>query len=398
MTGHARPSPIRTDGKNAFTDLSMQVRVPKILSDVLDHNRDYAASIASAVLRLRDDIRANAKLPPVALPAPDACEWEPAVASRQGESWLSTEWFFAEWYVYRCLMAAVRYWETGRDPFAPIKREELAAKGIDEALERALSLGASGPGERLHGLLGLALWGNRVDLSYRAGVAFGAAGSKDDLLCDDREWTVARLLEPPSSGASGVHIVADNTGSELSMDLALIDAVIAVTGARVTLHVKMHPAFVSDATTHDVFALLAAIEARGGELRGLAARLRRAFDDGRLRVVPDFFWNGPYFLWDCPSRLAAELDRAALVIFKGDANYRRVIGDAIYPGDARFSDATSFFRAPRVCLRTMKSDPLVGITAERAASLDATDVDWRINGRRGVIQGAAAYIGPRDRE
>jgi hypothetical protein len=37
-------------------------------------------------------------------------------------------------------------------------------------------------------------------------------------------------------------------------------------------------------------------------------------------------------------------------------------------------------------LRTLKSDAIVGLSAEQTSRLDAADRDWRINGRRGVIQ------------
>jgi hypothetical protein len=35
----------------------------------------------------------------------------------------------------------------------------------------------------------------------------------------------------------------------------------------------------------------------------------------------------------------------------------------------------------------MKSDALAGLSPERIAELDAADPDWRIDGRRGIIQG-----------
>ena len=54
--------------------------------------------------------------------------------------------------------------------------------------------------------------------------------------------------------------------------------------------------------------------------------------------------------------------------------------------DATFAEATAYFPAPLVCLRTMKSDSLAGIPDERTAALDAIDLAWRVNGRRGVIQ------------
>ena len=377
-----RPAPLRTDRSNAFAHHSMRVRVPKILDDVISRNPDLPPLAERAVARLRDDIAGDAELPALRFPAPDAGEWEAAVAAYDGQTWLATDWFFAECYVYRCLMIAVRYWESGRDPFAAAKREELAGEALWRGLDGALA-GASDVIEaHLSELMLRALWGNRVDLSYAVGVAFGAAGHSDDLLSDDRARAVPALLR--SSG--DVHIIADNTGSELSTDLALADTLIARAGARVSLHVKIHPTFVSDAIAGDVWALLAAMDGRGGAAAELAARLRRAWDDDRLRILPDPFWNGPRFLWERPARLARVLDGATAVVLKGDANYRRAVGDAIYPDGSSFAAATDYFPAPLICLRTMKSDALAGLAPGRSAQLDAIDPDWRINGRRGVIQ------------
>jgi hypothetical protein len=364
----------------------MKVRVPKILDEVVERNSDFDPAVRDAVLRLRDDIHENRELPALGFPAPDHGEWERALTARAGEqrmTWLAAEWFLAECYVYRSLMAAARYWETGCDPFAPVKREELAGERPWRGLELALAL--SGPPEdRLHAMLGQALWGNRVDLSYAVGVAFGAEGDKDDLLCDDRSWAVPKLLAPDGD----VHIVADNTGSELAMDLAIADALITLARSRVTLHVKMHPTFVSDAIVADVWILLDAMQTRGGEASKLAVRARSAFAAQRLRVVPDFFWNGPAFLWDRPRRIAAELDGATFVVLKGDANYRRAVGDALWPPDTPFSEVSSYFPAPLLCVRTLKSDPVAGLPSGLAARLEAVDPEWRINGRRGLIQGS----------
>jgi hypothetical protein len=376
------PPPIRTDESNAFAHYSMTVRVPKILDDVRSENADYPTAVLDAIARLGDDIRNDARLPPLGFPAPDAAEWQPAPGA---ETWLHTEWFLAECYLYRTLMSVVRYWERGRDPFAPVKRRELESGALWEALEAIETHPARGD-ELVRALLDLSLWGNRVDLSYSVGTAFGRAGESHDLLCDDRGLVVRELLRP----GGDVHLVADNTGSELSMDLALADVLMAHADARVSCHVKMHPMFVSDATADDVWNLVSAMGARGGPCRELAMRLERAFDAGRLRVLPDFYWNGPRFLWDRPPRLAAELDGASMVIFKGDANYRRVIGDALWPPETTLAEATGYFPAPLLLLRTMKSDAVIGLPAGLAGRLDDVDRNWRINARRGLIQRGGA--------
>jgi hypothetical protein len=376
------PPPLRTDESNAFAHYSMTVRVPKILDDVCQENADYPTAVLDAVAGLRDDIRNDARVLPLGFPAPDTGEWQPLPGT---ETWLHTEWFFAECYLYRSLMAAVRYWESGRDPFAPVKRRELESGALWEALEAVVTHAARGD-ELVHALLDLSLWGNRVDLSYNVGTAFGRAGESHDLLCDDRGLAVGELLRP----GGDVHLVADNTGSELSMDLTLADALMSQAGARVSVHVKMHPVFVSDATVADVWNLVRAMGDRGGPCRELGTRLERAFEAGRLRVLPDFYWNGPRFLWDRPPRIAAELDGASMVIFKGDANYRRVIGDALWPPETTLGEATGYFPAPLLLLRTMKSDAVAGLPRGLAARLDAADQDWRINARRGLIQRGGA--------
>jgi hypothetical protein len=392
-----RPSPIRTElptapSGNAFAHHSMSVRVPKILEEVSARNPDYPQSVHDSIARLRDDVRAGGPLPPLGFPAPDAGEWQAALDEHAGQTWLATDWFFAENYVYRCLMTAVRHWENGGDPFAPAKQEELAGAALWHGLQRALDLTVhSTNSERIAALLVGALWGNRVDLSYAVGVAFGAAGDGADLLCDDSARAAEQLLLP----GGDVHLVTDNTGSELSMDLALADALIARAGARVSLHVKMHPTFVSDAVAADVWSLLAAFSARGGGEAALAERLQRAWRDQRLRVLPDPFWNGPRFLWDRPLRLARELDAATAVVLKGDANYRRAVGDALWPADATFAEATGYLPAPLVALRTLKSDAIVGLSAAQTSRLDAADRDWRINGRRGLIQAGGRWPGDR---
>ena len=69
-------------------------------------------------------------------------------------------------------------------------------------------------------------------------------------------------------------------------------------------------------------------------------------------------------------------------------NYRRVVGDALWPADAPLAAACSHLPAPVVCLRTMKSDPVLGLPAGLAETLDATEPRWRIDGRRGLIQAA----------
>ena len=80
------------------------------------------------------------------------------------------------------------------------------------------------------------------------------------------------------------------------------------------------------------------------------------------------------------------LSHARLVIIKGDANYRRLLGDSRWPTTVPVQDAIPYFPAPFVALRTMKSDPIVGLKPGLAEMLDKEDTEWRVNGKRGIIQ------------
>ena len=77
---------------------------------------------------------------------------------------------------------------------------------------------------------------------------------------------------------------------------------------------------------------------------------------------------------------------ADLVVVKGDANYRRLLGDAHWPPTASFARATRHFPARLAALRTLKAEIIVGLEPGEAERLRAEDPSWLVNGRRGVVQ------------
>ena len=374
-----RPAPLRTDGSNEFARFSMQVRVPRIVRDVVERNRDYPAPVRRSLEQLARDIEGDAPLPAPVLPAPDFDAWSEAHAEHAGESWLHAEWFHSELAVYREVAARCRFWETERDPFAPAKLEELQGDRVWTRLSAALDVQGTRQ-ERVDLLLDECLWANRVDLSYA--VAASAGRKDDDLIVDER----ARATEVLTRGGASVHLIADNTGAELALDLALVDALLEDPACTVALHVKMQPVFVSDALARDVWQLMDVMRGKGERGRQLEGRLRAAFEAGRLRLMPDPFWSGPRFLWEAPARIARALAAATAVLLKGDANYRRLVGDAPWPAEQPFADAAACVGTAVVCARTMKSDSVLGLAAGQSSELDRVDPRWRIDGRRGVIQ------------
>jgi len=172
------------------------------------------------------------------------------------------------------------------------------------------------------------------------------------------------------------------------MDLLLIEALLDQPDRQVILHVKMHPTFVSDAIVPDVHTLIERFSngKLGSNLIASGQSLVNAFESGRLRVIPDFFWNSALTMWDMPAHFHKTFRDAALVMVKGDANYRRLLGDALWPSITSFAAVLDYFPAPLVALRTLKSDPIVGLPNGTAEALDTVDARWRVNGKRGIIQ------------
>lgn len=391
------PPPIRTDCSNAFARNTMAARIPAILQETLDLNPDYPPGIKDRLGRLRDDISAGALLTPLeAEGASDYQQW--LLALRQQEAiigapvtWHKAEWFFAETYAYRCLVEATRYFESRRDPFAPQKRSELTSEALWSLIEAAVASDDAAE-EQVAQAVAMDLWANRIDLSYAASLERGTDIAPEDLLVDDSDHFMDYLFRsttaPDQKRAEGaIYIVADNAGSELAMDLVLADRLLQHVTDRVVLYLKAHPTFVSDATPEDVWIMLGEMKRRGGGGAQLAARLTASWEAARLLFLPHQYWNSSTLLRDMPSELYDRVNASQLVIIKGDANYRRAVGDCLWSPDSPFHDVMSYLDAPVLCLRTLKSDPIVGLpSAAIAQDLDRSDPTWRVNGKRGLIQ------------
>ncbi len=394
---YPQPVPLRTDGSNRFAYDTMTHRLPKNLVNVVSAHPEYPAAIRDAVLHLADAIGTNAPIPALQLPAWDHDTWQRCYAPYAGNRWHDSEWFFAETYGFRLLLAACRYFETRVDPFGPAKRAELDSGAPFLPIKRFFGEHGAAQLETLpaasheHGVglvadaLALSTWGNKADISFAAGGAIDhSAGQSRLLLIDDRAAAARALV----SRRGAVHIVSDNSGAELGADLVLALTICGLTPKSVVLHPKLYPTYVSDTTVEDVNLFLAAAAAFDDEVVArFATAVRRAFDQGRLSLAPDDYWCTTGFLHELPHRVARSFDGAAMVIVKGDFNYRRGFRDTLWPPETDPAAALgTHFDYPLLFLRTMKSDCLVGVPPTMCTRLDSTEPGWRTAGKRGVIQ------------
>jgi hypothetical protein len=248
----------------------------------------------------------------------------------------------------------------------------------------------------------IALWGNKCDLSISAGIEnsqktdpIGQLSElKAKILVDDFAEVWQHLMRELSGKPQGlqIHIVLDNAGFELLTDLALAEFLVHQGIAeRVTMHGKKMPWFVSDVTKEDFTWTLQ--ELAGNKDNHVAARgksWQKRVRDGSWVYTSHDFWTLPHDFAAMKSTspdLYRQLSEADLVIFKGDLNYRKLVGDLKWPTTTDFDTALrGFHPAPLVSLRTLKCDLVVGLKEGQAEATQAQDEEWQLTGAWAVIQ------------
>ncbi len=342
------PPPLTALEPGTWAQSTVHVRFGKIARRAIEENqfptdveKKYHALIAelpNGAIRHLDEPLAS-----------DQVVWQTYVTPYLDQSWLEVPWFFAETYFYRRILEATGYYQPGPmvgfDPFQIQKRLGLAASqdailGLRSKVDRILE---EGDWHAVLSFLLLAdLWGNRADLSLWPVNQEGDVGDVNQpdafLLVDDLE-KIIEIMADARISPKRVDLVVDNAGFEFVVDLILGDYLLTSgLAGEVHIHLKAHPTFVSDATCKDFDHTLAYfMGSKMGSLRVMGSRLTKALDQGRLSLHEDYFWTSPLPGWEMPVVLRESLAQASLVIFKGDANYRRLLGDLHWPFNTPFS-------------------------------------------------------------
>ncbi len=391
------PAPLLTSEPGSFAYNTLKVRVPGIIDDTLADN-SFPDDVRSRILDLKTEI-VSGRIRPLQETAPDVAFWNEVSRDYIGRTWLDVPWYWAETYFYRRMLEATGYFQSGPlqlfDPYRSKKATELAPDVAPRAVAALLRAQATAraegkvtEAEQFQAFVYSSLWGNRIDLSYNVSTHVGRGEQLEDerafLLVDDS----TRVFEFMSRARRPhLALIADNAGTELSMDLALIDYLLGARLVdRVTLHLKAQPFFVSDAMPQDVEAALDAFSVGQKEAQGLAERIQSVLDEGRLVLHTHWFYTTCLFYFQMPADLRAVLAQADFVVLKGDANYRRLLGDAHWPPGTPFEFVTRYFPAPLLALRTLKAEEIVGLREGEAEELGRTEPDWMVNGKRGVVQ------------
>jgi uncharacterized protein with ATP-grasp and redox domains len=389
------PPPIFSTEPGSWAQLTVTDRWPEIVNRVINEN-EFPPQILDQLIQLRDGIPDQPIRQLKDLGAPDIKYWESYITPRAGKNWLEIPWFFAEHYFYRRVLEAVDYFNLGLDPYGYQKEQGLIKTREDiRAYASVLMNWLDDKGHaqgHIRQAIYFSLWGNQADLSLWPAGSSGTQkqifqqSHKDNLLADDTNQII-KLLFKNGRPVGRVDIMLDNAGFELVCDLGLADTLINhQLAAEVRLHVKAHPTFVSDVIDIDIDQTIEHLKATEEvETRNLGMRLEKHIQEKKITTKADFFWNSPIPMWELPSGLREVLSGADLLISKGDANYRRLLGDRQWDFTLPFHQVVDYLPVPMAALRTSKAELAVGLNLDQIREVYNQDPNWLIDGKWGMV-------------
>eukprot|EP01025_Chloroclados_australasicus_P040166 TRINITY_DN4182_c0_g1_i1.p1 TRINITY_DN4182_c0_g1~~TRINITY_DN4182_c0_g1_i1.p1 ORF type:complete len:412 (-),score=45.11 TRINITY_DN4182_c0_g1_i1:239-1474(-) len=295
---------------------------------------------------------------------PDVNLWNAILGEFGSKTWLTSPWCVGEFYLYRRVAEAFQFFKTSYDPFNVQK--ELGVTSSLESSEALLTRLNNSKGfevsEGWNIFVETCLWGNRMDLSlWPVDPSGDHAEDKfaevielyaQNLMADDREALVSKLLELKSAGGKRIDFVTDNAGFELISDICLADYLLQSGAAsQVVFQMKGHPTFVSDALPKDFMFT--------------------------VNTLSDF----NVAKQQC--NVAAERWQSYL---QGDANYRRLLGDRQWNLSTPFSEIVNYFPCPICALRTLKAELGCGMPQQKLEQAKSVDEKYLVSGKWGVIQ------------
>ena len=406
------PSPLISTEPGTWAHDTMSRRVnEEILQRTYEENEDFFEANPEAFRKfklLRKDLE-NAATTPLKLledleeeAAEDIQEWnaiiEPHISAKK--TWLSTPWMISEFYLYRRLLADIGYFNASnpntfqKDLFERQKKAgtESSPSTAEGILERVSKL-TEYSHDNLAVILSIPLWGNQMDLSiWPTGTKENALlkvieNSHENLLWDDTD----AICDHCSTKPGNVDIVVDNAGLELVTDLILADYFITSgIASQVTFRLKSFPTFVSDAMEKDLrytVSYFSSLDNKYAFCKEAGQRWEKYLSSSQWLCKQDDFWVQGKPMWEMPPHLTAEMSQSKLAIIKGDANYRRLLGDLDWDltQDSFQNVVGDYFPSHVIALRTLKAMMGCGMDKQKVERAKSLDGDWMVNGKFGVI-------------
>ena len=389
------PPLLMTSDAGSFAQYTVLTRFLTIAAGVIADN-DYPPHVSAAIQALMDEISAGKNVTPLSESYPERDYWMNKLQSHSNPTWLGLMWFFAEALFYQRILDAVQYFQPGplegKDPYWKQKQAQMTADiaALAEVYDQFENLSVL---DEFKMILHSALWGNRADLTMTALIGgsskpgLSTRAERDFILVDHTQQAHDLL----ANRLKTVDVINDNVGTDSLFDLVLADFLVRKGWAQqVRFNLKDRPFFISDAMPEDIRQTISMLQQHNHPaVQSLGLRLSAYLQDGRLNLKKDAFWTSGEVFEQMPQNLEQELAQADLLIFKGDANYRRILGERDWPFETPLEKVAAYFPFPFLALRTIKSEILAGIGPEKASMvqlLRQKDQLTFVNGKYGVIQ------------
>lgn len=423
------PLPLSAKYKDSFAYLTIKDRLPDILTRALDSfHREWKTHLTDVkevesvdsevkaaigeLSKLRYLMMTNKPLEYLEYEdAPDFKHWVEAIKEEKktlGDNnltWFNGRWLFVECYLYRkiadiFLVNCKKF--HSYDPFETQKKNSLI-NNIPSAEVLACFLSNSSSDSSTSNLqewLELSLWGNRCDLSLKSttpsfdNIVEHLSSLRKNLIVNNTSLVLQRfegIKESPHEVI--LDFVLDNAGFELFTDLCLMHYLTeSLTSLgklkKIRIHVKSYPWFVSDVMRKDFLWTLDYLSSQTDTLRKLSSQWKKWTDGGVWQIIDSYFWTMPSdfdLMKKVDPCLYIMLQQSSLIVFKGDLNYRKLLGDLNWPHNTSFERAVRSFRpAFFVSLRTNKADLIVGI--QDTSIEKEIPEDFLVSGEYAVIQ------------
>lgn len=429
------PSGVYLSGKyiKSFAYLTIKDRLPVIITKIIDNlsrnkesiikrygqnSAEELKQIIGDLSKLRSEMMTNKRLQPLELSHTskdaDADIWnkrlqDQEVIDESPQTWYNSCWLLSECYMYRRIsqIFSLTNCLSSLDPFEAQKQANFTdsidsigflAKHVMSLVNKNTDYSLDEQNKDLKQLLKLNLWGNRCDLSLSSGNKSNVDGNPveglslfdDDLLIDHTQC-VWNLLNKHKNTDIIIDIILDNSGYELFTDLCLA---IYLTSHNYTnkirFYVKRIPWFVSDVTEQDFHWTIEFMNNSADEnIKSFGEICSNYLKSGKWSIEIESFWTEPFDYSEMKIKspeLYLKLSNAILIIFKGDLNYRKLLGDINWNYSTDLMTALREFNPTNlVTLRTLKADLVVGLNNDIIDKLNNKNENWMVTGQYGVI-------------
>ncbi|KAJ9628625.1 Hairy/enhancer-of-split with YRPW motif protein 2 [Taxawa tesnikishii (nom. ined.)] len=451
-----RTPPYKTSDKSSFAYISARDRWPVIITGAIDDvtratfkesDSEKAAEgkkVIEGLAKLKYELQHDRQISP--LPddgEADIAGYNQELEQRGNPKWFEVSWLYSECYLYRrvsTLFKLSTHWKNydvfSRQKLATFRSSrpavlELAARynELTKQLESNKStLASKTEQEREEAervlfteMCEICLWGNATDLSLLTNLSYDdiqkLQGSKARKAAEKNivanEFNAAfdtlKKAQKSDSKERRVDVVLDNAGFELYVDLILAGYLVQ-TGLATSDFADLLGALVNAKKFYETpseeeqdkgITPQSLSDQEQTNLNALFSNWSNLYAEGKFVLRPNRFWTEGGSYWRLPKTapsLFEDLKESELVIFKGDLNYRKLTGDAMWDPTTPFTEAIgplgpgSGMRT--LALRTCKADVVVGLPQGKDEELRASEGGggdsgarkWAWSGKWAVVQ------------